>query len=244
MKNPLPKFANSPCISSAALQYAGKIDCLVMDFGENLERFALDDDLVITGLVEAKGKQEEGDYFEVACPDCGTVNKHTAQRCTGTTPEWVRCSFRFIFKLCDECGTPNSPSARACYKCDATLIDPDSKLTRTAAISIGTPFQVAVIEMTLKSHWKAESNTLRVDYKCTDGSKTFTVSEFKKPGSYPWHRWTQAVSASGNTIENVILEAATLAVPTRLMVKRRKGSKWHEVVAMYHDQESLLQSTA
>jgi DNA repair protein RadD len=221
-------------------QYTGKIDCLIMDFGENIERFSLDDDLVITGLVEAKGKQEEGEYFEVACPDCGTVNKHTAQRCVGTTVEGIRCDFRFIFKSCDECGAPNSPSARFCCKCDATLIDPDSKLTRTAAIAIGTPYQVAVIYMELKSHWKGESNTLRVDYKVTDGSKTFTISEFKKPGSYPWHRWTQAVSASGNTIENVILEAATLAVPTRLMVKRRKGSKYHEIVALYFDDVNML----
>lgn len=221
-------------------QYSGKIDCLVMDFGENLERFSLDDDLVITGLVEAKGKQEEGDYFEVACPDCKTINRHTAQRCVGTTPEGVRCQYRFIFKTCESCGCNNSPSARHCWKCEAELIDPNDKLTRVASVSIGTPFQTAVIDMTLKSHWKGESNTLRVDYKVTDGAKTWTVSEFKKPGSYPWHRWTQAVSASGNTVENVILEASTLNVPTRLMVKRRKASKYYEVVALYFDSELLM----
>lgn len=120
------------------------------------------------------------------------------------------------------------------------MIDPNDKLTRAPSVSIGTPFQVAVIDMTLKSHWKGDSNTLRVDYKVTDGAKTWTVSEFKKPGSYPWHKWTQAVSASGNTVENVILEASTLNVPTRLMVKRRKASKYHEVVALYFDSELLM----
>jgi len=222
-------------------QYQGKRDCLVLDYGENIERFALDDDLTITGLVDEKNKQDDdGEFFPVECPDCGTINRHTAQRCVGTTQDGIRCQYRFIYKTCDSCGSNNSPSARHCWKCEAELIDPNDKLTRVAAVSIGTPFQVAVIEMTLKSHWKGESNTLRVDYKVTDGSKTFTVSEFKKPGSYPWHRWTQAVSASGNTIENVIMEAATLAVPTRLMVKRRKGSKYHEVVAMYHDDVKML----
>ena len=214
-------------------EYTGKIDCLVMDFGENLERFALDDDLVITGLVEAKSKKEDGEFFEVECPECGATNKHTAQRCTGTTNEGIRCDFRFIFKICDECNAPNSPSARTCVKCDATLIDPDSKLTRTAAVAVGTPFQVAVMEMSIRPHYKGDSTTLRIDYKVTDGGKTWTISEFKKPGSYPWHKWTQQVRASGNTIENVILEADTLESPNRLMVKKKKGSKYYDIVAMY-----------
>lgn len=220
--------------------YRGKTDCLILDHGENIERFSLDDDLTITGLVDEKNKQDANDeFFPVECPECGTVNRHTAQRCVGTTVEGVRCSYRFIFKECVHCGVHNSPSARYCWKCEGELIDPNEKLTRAAAVSIGTPFQVAVIEMSLRSHYKGESHTLRVDYKCTDGSKTFTVSEFKKPGSYPWHKWTQSVKASGNTIENVIMEAATLQVPTRLMVKRRKGSKYHEVVALYFDAELI-----
>ena len=221
-------------------EYAGKLDCLIFDHGENIERFALDDDLTVTGLVDAKSKQEDGEFFEIECPECKTINRHTSQRCIGITPEGVRCSFRFIFKICPHCESHNSPSARYCWKCDGELIDPNEKLTRAAAVSIGTPFQVAVIEMSLRSHYKGDSHTLRVDYKCTDGSKTFTVSEFKKPGSYPWHRWTQAVGASGNTIDNVIMEADTLSVPTRLMVKRRKGSKWHEVVALYFDDVKML----
>ena len=222
-------------------QYQGKCDCLVLDYGENIERFSLDDDLTITGLVDEKNKQDDdGEFFPVECPDCKTINRHTAQRCVGTTTEGARCQYRFIYKTCESCGCNNSPSARHCWKCEAELIDPNDKLTRAPSVSIGTPFQVAVIDMTLKSHWKGESNTLRVDYKVTDGAKTWTVSEFKKPGSYPWHKWTQAVSASGNTIENVILEAATLNVPTRLMVKRRKASKYYEIVALYFDSELLM----
>ena len=221
--------------------YRGKRDCLVLDHGETIDRFGLDDDLTIAGLVEAKNKQDDdGEYFPIACPDCGTINRHTSQRCVGTTPEGVRCSYRFIWKPCTQCDAHNSPSARYCWRCEAELINPEEKLSRSASLPVDVPFQVAVIDMTLKSHWKGESNTLRVDYKCTDGSKTFTVSEFKKPGSYSWHKWTQAVQASGNTIENVIMEAATLSVPMRLMVKRRKGSKWHEVVALYFDDVKML----
>ena len=219
--------------------YKGKRNCLVLDHGETIERFGLDDDLTIAGLVDAKQRQEEGEYFEVACPECNTLNKHTSQRCVGTTPEGVRCSYRFIYKFCDKCEAHNSPSARHCWRCDAELINPEEKLSRSASLPVNVPFQVAVIDMTLKPHWKGDSQTLRIDYKVTDGGKTWTISEFKKPGSYPFHKWTQQVRASGNTVENVIMEAETLDVPTRLMVKRRKGSKYYEVVALYFDAELI-----
>src|SRR5690606_23495701 len=38
------------------------------------------------------------------------------------------CGYRFRYKLCHACGTENDLTARACHKCDATLIDADSKL--------------------------------------------------------------------------------------------------------------------
>lgn len=225
--------------------YQGKRDCLVLDYAENIDRFALDDDLTITGLVDAKNKQDEGDdYFPIACPECGTENRHTAQRCVGITSEGVRCDYRFIFKECNGCGAKNSPSARHCFKCEAELIDPNDKLTRTAAVAAGTAFQVAVMEMSLRPHYKGDSTTLRVDYKVTDGGKTWTISEFKKPGSYPWHKWTQQVRASGNTIDNVVLEAPTLDAPTRLLTKKKRGSKYYEVVALYFDRKNQLDALA
>ena len=225
--------------------YQGKRDCLVLDYGENLERFALDDDLTITGLIEAKNKQDDtDDYFPIACPECGAENRHTAQRCVGVTSEGIRCDYRFIFKECNGCGVKNSPSARHCFKCEAELIDPNDKLTRTAAIAAGTAFQVAVMEMSLRPHYKGDSTTLRIDYKVTDGGKTWTISEFKKPGTYPWHKWTQQVRASGNTIDNVVLEAPTLDAPTRLLTKKKKKSKYYEVVALYFDSKNQLDALA
>ena len=38
------------------------------------------------------------------------------------------CGFRFRFKLCHSCGAENDITARACEKCDVTLIDADAKL--------------------------------------------------------------------------------------------------------------------
>jgi len=176
-------------------EYKGKLDCLVLDHGETIERFGLDDDLTIAGLVESKNKQDDdGEYFPIACPDCGTINRHTSQRCVGTTPEGIRCSYRFIWKPCTACDAHNSPSARHCWRCESELIDPEEKLSRIASLPVNVPFQVAVIDMSLKSHWKGESNTMRVDYKVTDGSKTFTVGSGDIVAGQDYIWWTPEVA--------------------------------------------------
>lgn len=207
--------------------YQGKTDALVLDYAENLERFSLDDDLTITGLVEAKNKAEDAEYFEIDCPDCNHPNRHTAQRCTGVTYAGVRCEYRFIFKECPECQTKNSPSARNCYKCDCELINPNDKLTRNPAIAAGTPFPVAVMGMTLRQHWKGDSESLRVTYEVTDGNKTYEVSEFLK--QWGLHKFMQQTGGIANTIELAVASAKTLTMPSRLMIKKKKGSKYFEV---------------
>lgn len=222
--------------------YQGKTDALVLDYAENIERFSLDDDLTITGLVEAKNKADDAEYFEVDCPECSYPNRHTAHRCVGITHEGVRCEYRFIFKECPECLTKNSPSARNCYKCEAELIDPNSKLTRNPAIAAGTPFQVAVMKMTLRQHWKGDSESLRVTYEVTDGDKTYEVSEFLKAWSF--HKFMRAVGGIANTIELAVQSASTLTMPTRLMIKKRKGSKYFEVCTRHFDSQNQLDSKA
>lgn len=215
--------------------YTGKRDCLVLDFGENIDRFSLDDDLTITGLVEAKNKDDaDDDFFEVACPDCNTANRHTAQRCVGIVNE-VRCQYRFIFVECPVCEVQNSPSARHCRACDAEIIDPNAKLTRKAAIASGTPYYVTVTDMTLQRHTKGIETMLRINYQVTDGEKKWSISEFQKPGHENpyhrrrWHYCAEDIGAIGNTVENVLLEAANLVPPARLLVKREKGSKYWSV---------------
>lgn len=215
--------------------YQGKLDCLVLDYAENIERFNLDDDLTITGLVDAKNKQDDDDeFFEIDCPDCNTANRHTAQRCVGVN-DGVRCEYRFIFKECGECQAQNSPSARHCYKCDAELIDPNNKLTRNAAVGAGIPFQAAVMSMTLRQHWKGDSESLRVTYNVTDGDKSWEVNEFMKPTMWNWNRWAKETGCAANTVEGAVAVASLLRVPTRLMVKKKKGSKYFEIVSRYYD---------
>lgn len=220
--------------------YTGKSDCLVLDYASNLEGFGMDDDLVLTKLTEAKDKQDADDeYFPIACPDCGHENRHTSQRCTGISYDGLRCQYRFIYKECIECNTKCSPSARNCHACDAVLIDPDDKLSRNPAIGAGTPFQVAVMKMTLRQHWKGDSESLRITYEVTDGNKTYEVSEFLKQWSF--HKFMKQVGGIANTIELAVKSASTLTIPTRLMIKKRKGSKWFEVCNRYVDSDSKNQ---
>jgi DNA repair protein RadD len=215
--------------------YSGKRDCLVLDFGENIDRFSLDDDLTITGLVEAKNKEDaEDDFFEINCPDCQTPNRHTAQRCVGVVND-VRCEYRFIFAECPACQVKNSPSARHCRACDAEIIDPNAKLTRKAAIAAGTPFFVDVLDMSLQKHTKGTETMLRINYAVTDGERKWSISEFQKPESGEmysrkrWHYFSEDIGCTGNTVENVLLEAELLRPPARLLVKREKKSKYYSV---------------
>jgi DNA repair protein RadD len=74
----------------------------------------------------------ENDFWGYADDD-GVVIEHFGRKCKGATQDpktfqITPCGFRFRFKLCHSCGTENDITARACEKCDATLIDADAKL--------------------------------------------------------------------------------------------------------------------
>ncbi|MDE3023305.1 MAG: zinc ribbon domain-containing protein, partial [Pseudomonadota bacterium] len=225
--------------------YHGKRDCLVLDYGENIERFALDDNLTITGLVEAKLKEEDGEYFAIACPECGTENRHTAHRCIGKTFEGTRCQYRFVWKSCDACETQNSPSARYCWKCEHELIDPNAKLTSQASVAPGTPFFVNVESMSLRRHIKGDEPMLRVDYLVNDGNRSFAVSEFFKPENQnPFHRkrlryFSELVGAHGVSVDDFLAQSDSMSAPDRLLIKREKGSKYYQIESRRRDSISV-----
>ncbi len=82
----------------------------------------------------------------VPCPDCGFENtfwgyadddgqvyEHFGRKCRGTTQNvstflLTSCGYRFRLKLCHSCGAENDVTARACEKCEATLVDAEAKL--------------------------------------------------------------------------------------------------------------------
>ena len=74
----------------------------------------------------------ENDFWGYADDD-GVIIEHFGRRCKGATqdPNTLKitpCGFRFRLKLCHSCGCENDITAKACEKCEATLIDADAKL--------------------------------------------------------------------------------------------------------------------
>jgi DNA repair protein RadD len=61
------------------------------------------------------------------------VIEHFGRKCKGGTfdekvMQVIPCGYRFRYKFCHSCGAENDITARACEKCNATLIDADAKL--------------------------------------------------------------------------------------------------------------------
>ena len=116
----------------------GKTDCFVLDYT------GMGHDIYAPEISDKRPKETVA--VQVPCPQCGFQNdfwglvdfegdiiEHFGRKCRGAkldsrTMDFTPCGFRFRFKLCHACGTENDVTARECTKCQATLIDADSKL--------------------------------------------------------------------------------------------------------------------
>lgn len=117
----------------------GKTDCFVLDYT------GMGHD-IYTPEISDKKPHKESVPVSITCPLCqfdnsfwgivdmdGEVIEHFGRKCRGgvvdpQTYAITACGFRFRYKLCHACGTENDITARECLKCQATLIDADSKL--------------------------------------------------------------------------------------------------------------------
>lgn len=118
---------------------AGKTDCFILDYA------GMGHD-IYTPEISDKKPSKESVPVTVPCPSCsfdntfwgivdidGDIIEHYGRKCRGATHdinslEVRQCGYRFRYKMCHACGTENDVTAKACLKCDATLIDADSKL--------------------------------------------------------------------------------------------------------------------
>ena len=116
-----------------------KKDCYILDYtGMGHDIYAPE--------ISDKRPAKDTVPVQVTCPVCffennfwgyaddgGQILEHFGRKCKGAaqdpnTLEIKPCGFRFRFKLCHSCGSENDITAKACEKCDATLIDADAKL--------------------------------------------------------------------------------------------------------------------
>jgi DNA repair protein RadD len=117
----------------------GKSDCFILDYtGMGHDIF--------TPEISDKRPSKDTTPVNISCPLCGFQNsfwgivdfegeviEHFGRKCRGAkhdpaTLKIIPCGFRFRYKLCHACGSENDVTARECEKCEATLIDADSKL--------------------------------------------------------------------------------------------------------------------
>ena len=117
----------------------GKKDCFILDYT------GMGHDIYNPEISDKKPNKESVPVL-VECPKCGFENhfwgltnsdgimtEHYGRKCRGAvhdahTLEITPCGYRFRFKICSSCGEENDVTARECCKCEATLIDADSKL--------------------------------------------------------------------------------------------------------------------
>jgi DNA repair protein RadD len=127
--------------------HPGKKDCFILDYT------GMGHDIYSPEISDKKPTKESVPVL-VDCPKCGFENtfwgrtnidgemiEHYGRKCRGAvedarTLEVKQCGYRFRFKICHQCGEENDVMARECSKCQAVLIDADSKL-KQARLSKG-----------------------------------------------------------------------------------------------------------
>lgn len=116
-----------------------KKDCYILDYT------GMGHDIYAPEIADRRPRKDTVPV-KVPCPSCGFENdfwgyandegellEHFGRKCRGAkqdpkTLEITRCGFRFRLKLCPGCGAENDVTAKACEKCDATLVDAEAKL--------------------------------------------------------------------------------------------------------------------
>lgn len=107
----------------------GKTDCFILDYT------GMGHD-IYTPEISDKKPHKESVPVNVGCPKCNFTNtfwgivdfedeviEHFGRKC-----RMGGCGYRYRAKLCHSCGEENDVTAKACHKCDAVLVDADSKL--------------------------------------------------------------------------------------------------------------------
>lgn len=217
----------------------GKIDCLLLDYGQNIERHGEAEDDIFSSLESQKAK-EESEGQEKMCPACSQLSSLYARRCKNMALndkyEMAVCNYRFEFKTCPSCDTQNDLTARNCWQCKHELIDPNAQLTNDphmGKIDALEPFDV--ISTLLKPHKKDDKTLLRAEYTLQSPSgATISASEyFHDQHESPWvmkkfKDFCSDISASGQTVEEVLASSDELKGPAKVSVKRN-GKYWNVI---------------
>lgn len=196
----------------------------------------------------------------VPCPECGFENnfwgyadsdgvvlEHFGRKCRGATQdpatmEITPCGFRFRLKLCHSCGAENDITARACDKCDATLIDADAKL-KQAKLSknshVMTPDRITFDEREDKN----SNPYLEIRYYDYDGQYVSEAHFFSNPSSIKKfninflrsHLRRPELALEFRTVQDVIKYQKLFRLPAFVII--RKQDKFWKVTEKVFSEE-------
>ncbi|WP_408096604.1 DEAD/DEAH box helicase [Peredibacter sp. HCB2-198] len=221
----------------------GKTDCFILDYT------GMGHDIYTPEISDKRPAKESVPVF-VPCPKCGFENtfwgltdydgdiiEHYGRKCRGAnhdvaTLQVTPCGYRFRYKLCHACGTENDVTARACEKCDATLIDADSKL-KQAKLSknahVLTPDKI-----TFEERLDKNSNPyLEVRYYDADAKYLSEAHFFNNPSSFKKfqinflrsHLRRPELSTAMTTPQDVIKYQKLLRLPS-FVIARKQDKFW------------------
>lgn len=132
-----------------------KENCLVLDFGECIDRFGPID-------TAQPAKRSKSEKRSKTCPECSEVVSFFARKCPA-------CGFEFQarpVKICDECGAENAPSAARCIGCDHVFARHGRRATNGGILSTETRIEsFEITEMSATAEKSKRGNVyLRVRY--------------------------------------------------------------------------------
>lgn len=191
--------------------YENKKDVLLLDYAENLNRFAPDGDIF---KPEIKTKTNKGEKIpiEVECPSCKKINIFSARKNVEgyllgkdgyfldleNNPIIVNnkplpthygraclheCGYRWSYKVCEACNNENDITARYCKKCKGELIDPNEKLILEFQELKNNPSLVQIDEVAFIDVKEQLSSSGNEVYRVTFSTtfREFTVWFMKHP---------------------------------------------------------------
>lgn len=187
---------------------SSKPDCLVLDFSGNIRRLGPVDAVVVKSK-----KKDDGDKPE------------------RTDPDTVRA------KLCPVCTTYNSLSTLQCVSCGFLWPEADPKHKAVADIEPVMSRDVEkwrkVDDVRLDRHEKYDSPlTMRVEYQCgVQVFKEWVCLQHKGPTRAKAEAWWRAMGGKApepKTVDEAMLRAAELDIPTHVSVAR--DGKWWRII--------------
>ena len=207
--------------------FPGKDNCLILDFGECIQRFGPID------IAQPVSRKQIKDPRTKTCPECQTIHGFLKRKCP--------CGYRFEeepSKECTKCGESNAPSATRCVACGEPFVTHQKKSMDGDILSDGIAlknFSVDEISCQVRSSRNTGRDYLQILYRhdlFTTFSKNLMLGYPGYAGEKAQKEWlamtlpespVPANPREGEEMESRLRPVLSITVDTT--------SKWKEIVS-------------